>query len=1514
MPLITAPTTGKYQLAPITVPVVPLDPPAILALQAAPSAPTSQTIVTGTNLLNLPPNMMARLRSFPEEVYSLNPTDHLVKLLYVLLGDAGAGQLRKTMLKARLGTVIQGSNFYELDSFYGALFGVVRNSTEQLAVNPYTDVADATTWATIRAQDALYRTRLDQFGKAVSLGPSAIGMELMAGAILQTPCDIYESWKVIDEGVGLWSYLEVGTWGDLESSTWGELEEDLPPYYNTNRKVFTVVPHRAITLEESFNLRQVLNVMKPADSILLIDNAGLDVRQQVTLRGVSADSTYWELQKFIIPNPQYASLYNLSPDVQPGGWRELLKAAFTQYEGEQISYGGDITGVSGYDLNTATPPVVIVPTVIDAYTFFDGVTLFYPPSQAIATRFFSAAGRFVSDAINQGAIYSNDQSNTPISTSGPVDVPLMDLYIDGMSIDDLTAALDAPGIIQNLGIQSSSQRFWSTPPRPNTDDTVEVLDVYLIAERLVNTISFAAAHYPQVINVLTYDSTNATWNSVFSQKILDSVPSVLPTATPSVHEHPQHPESNWDTFTISIPPTLMTQIRITLQRISQGTPPVTATVSTSILTGYPQVLTFPVPYSLGIQDFALGYQVAQQGDLPNQPIITTDVLGSQIEYLERLEVANGTIDDSGIPWRCEPQPTADSVVNFYLDTRDNTGKAQLIDSLFMDPLYLGPHCTIYYSSDNTSVIDFPSEDTPLASPVFVITGNANVVPGVGGWFFFDTSNPSYVTIDNTDIQWDPSEAWWMGVTIQPQFPSTAVPGDSVAVLDFEGIILALGSNEVVLEAVSGDTLDGIVTYDFSWAAGQLLDFVISYSPITGVAFYLNGTEIGTIALDDVPADYFPASLRFGNLLPPFSLLSSPAAFNILGFVLKQASIGVNDVANFTTTITPYTTVGGAKTDNAILYFNASNVSSSNQYGWVGGPGDFWSLLNWTPVVRDFILSRGFMELPPTWASFFKLEFTNLVAEPFSTLLPITRTAKTHQGIGPSVVQEPYQPPQNSPGPTVPGTSSAVEIAPYLNFTDNPNAQGTTTPAQPTTANLPTMAQTAPDISTQTVLANAAWYYQYQEWAPPQTAPRFVNTSVHMYSTTEVNQNTQVSYFVGLSSISAWRSNFTGESDQRMYDEAFIDDGFINIHDIPQTPGDVNTYGYGGSFPISDESAIYNSITPVQGVQFATVQSDAIQIAHNDDFSDPAIQPPYAWNLTTQPHLVGDAVAYYQPNQTVLVVRNTVSPPPALPGWDGIVDPIVYPIFEEEKRVVEYIGLTAEVGTFGSQPGSVSPGYLGSPPAFGGLAGAYADTADGGTVYAAVRVSTNDVLASPLALEIYDVDSSTIVASLPVAVAPNQTVEVYVGYVLGSTVPAGGPMCARIVQYGGANNSWVVDRLSLFQDAWQWEFSNDGGSTWMTELNTRNNAFGIITFPGAGAELRWRVTAWATNLHLHYLRVRPVYTDLTSDEPNGVIQGPNLSPYDHTPPIDEDPFFAGWSKPIPYSWFAASGEYTVLPGS
>ena len=176
MTIVYANPAAGYNLAPILSPAPGTDPAALLGLQAPPTAPNNDTLTTGTNLLHMPPSIMNRLRSFPEEVYALNPTDHLTKFLKVLLGDAGAGQLKKQSTIARLGAYLQGANFYDLDNFYGALFGIVRNSSDKVGDS----VTICWNWATT------FRTRASKLeSEAGKISSSVSTSATMKGSVCE---------------------------------------------------------------------------------------------------------------------------------------------------------------------------------------------------------------------------------------------------------------------------------------------------------------------------------------------------------------------------------------------------------------------------------------------------------------------------------------------------------------------------------------------------------------------------------------------------------------------------------------------------------------------------------------------------------------------------------------------------------------------------------------------------------------------------------------------------------------------------------------------------------------------------------------------------------------------------------------------------------------------------------------------------------------------------------------------------------------------------------------------------------------------------------------------------------------------------------------------------------------------------------------------------------------------------------------------------------------------------------
>ncbi len=199
--------------------------PEILKLQAAPEAPIPAGFSTGTDLILPPTWSPERLAHFPESVYDLAPESHLVRFTKVLLGEAGAGQLKRRLLLSRLQQTIYGSHFFDLDRFYGALFGVRRRREELLTFDPYTDLATADEWMQEHAKDASYRSRIEQFARAIHRGATPIGMEMVAEALLNVDSEVYESFTLADTSFQTWAELEVqGTFAAFENRRFRALE------------------------------------------------------------------------------------------------------------------------------------------------------------------------------------------------------------------------------------------------------------------------------------------------------------------------------------------------------------------------------------------------------------------------------------------------------------------------------------------------------------------------------------------------------------------------------------------------------------------------------------------------------------------------------------------------------------------------------------------------------------------------------------------------------------------------------------------------------------------------------------------------------------------------------------------------------------------------------------------------------------------------------------------------------------------------------------------------------------------------------------------------------------------------------------------------------------------------------------------------------------------------------------------------------------------------------------------
>jgi hypothetical protein len=389
----------------------------LLALQAPTSgSPRSSLMEPVTDPL-VPPRAAAdRLAHFPPGLYDTSSDTHLARLLKVLLGDAGAGLLRKRYLTARLQSVVATMRFAEMDQLYGQLFGIPRLSREVLDIAPYRDAATPEEWAVIDARDAAYRCRIEAFSRAIPLAGTAEGMAAVGEAMLGVACRVYETYLLVDatggNPGGAPPVAGARTYGDVEDEyvyyqeiergSYAEVEGGSGDFGRTTtqgRGEFVLRPQRPISAEETYALTKVLTRLKPAQALPTIDPAGVAVHTPATVRAVSADSVHWEVRARVAPQAAVAKAYS-TPAGVPSAQPRLVHAG---YQGEAWSYNSDVKTTSAYTESATGARVsdvdyerVIGPT---------GRPVDLTPDRAVADADAIRRGRAASDGIVVGSSY-----------------------------------------------------------------------------------------------------------------------------------------------------------------------------------------------------------------------------------------------------------------------------------------------------------------------------------------------------------------------------------------------------------------------------------------------------------------------------------------------------------------------------------------------------------------------------------------------------------------------------------------------------------------------------------------------------------------------------------------------------------------------------------------------------------------------------------------------------------------------------------------------------------------------------------------------------------------------------------------------------------------------------------------------------------------------------------------------------------------------------------------------------
>lgn len=954
-------------------------------------------------------------------------------------------------------------------------------------------------------------------------------------------------------------------------------------------------------------------------------------------------------------------------------------------------------------------------------------------------------------------------------------------WTGGMSLDSLVE-----GIEQNrVGSTQQSvdpQRFWSTPARPAGDASVEVMQVTLAAARRINRLELDLAVFPQDASVEFYDDQTRAWTPCLdatatsplpvAASVRDSVPAVLPSpASVGGHLHPQHSfTGHWRTTVFSIRPVTTRILRILLVRSSLGSPPANAQ-------------GVAVPYSLAVRNLNISFAIAKLSDVPwttpstgetrDTFASTSDLFGSAVDFSVRVNAAanalGATTGANGLTtvWKSEPQPIPWAVVNYYLDTRDPLGAGQVIDRLYLDPLYSGPTVNLYWSNSEPTNA-FKANADPLPPVVAQVNNGQGVTGDV--LHFTDPAlvdAVGFVDLNNQGLGFDPSRPWWIGGQLNWKFAHGQQTGNH-PILDCGAFTLTWTPQGPYLATRSGDSVQLVtqtpsrgISTSMTTGADVALDsgpVFQGFDPTTPLSFaiWYDGADIG-VAIRFGRNEFSgstPVSVPFASDVQTIRvggwLAGSPGAFKGLmqALVIKQDQV-LDEAAREAFLADPFPYVLGSEylgvslpeTDNALVRYHPSFYTPDFPASMIGGTPDRYAFMDWTPVARDYVLRRGYMTFSPQRARYWKLECTNLSPQPYEVYKPVQKQVN----VFPSAL---WQRAVSDSGKTTaqgldrlfPGRDNVYVVNTLTQTLDASRAPVVGTGARSSNAT----ARIVYDEDARARIGDAYWAWSYLPTHSTGVTPAFESTGQHVYQVIDYTQVTKIGYMVGLRQVGAYRLNYTATEDASQYQEMFYDTA--NLADQGNwVLTEDHMLSSGNSTYSTVQSAVFPSNRVISAVQFAAQQSEPVQLLPDPELADPAMA---VWTV------VGDAVVSdsSSANPTLDRTRRIDRSDPAM-TWGAVA-----------SGYATWSAFTAQNASYGQvQTGSQVPAES------GGLSSTAVALPRGGRVHVAARVTAPRDLTLPLSVQIVDAGTQAVLAESDAVVKSGQIVEWVADYTVGDGV-------------------------------------------------------------------------------------------------------------------------------------------------
>jgi hypothetical protein len=375
----------------------------------------------------------------------------------------------------------------------------------------------------------------------------------------------------------------------------------------------------------------------------------------------------------------------------------------------------------------------------------------------------------------------------------------------------------------------------------------------------------------------------------------------------------------------------------------------------------------------------------------------TDVMGNVVsKYVKDWDATRAADDNYLTFWKSAPQPDPSAVVSLYLDVRDDNGDPQIIDKVYIDPVYTGQHLNLYYSTDNLTGTRFLSPITLApAAPVVNMTQRAN-------WGLYDELDPD-ATGDSSytfplGVGPQNRQDAWIGVEYRPNYDSDdANLNNNPVLFSAEQDEDSSSANPLLTYDPVNRTFTLQLDGDHVYTSEEITQEFAGGESLRVVAGWRYGAEGADTVYIEV---YNQQRQTIATLLDEAATLPALVSFDGTASIANTRGT----IANLVVKLESYTGSSGSFLANPTYYCdpdpvipdeggNYPSTSLDNaiyvapfvarEHGSGGSDASHFEDKEWTPVWRDYTAIRGMLHLPrPISMKYLKLEFTNLTEQPY----------------------------------------------------------------------------------------------------------------------------------------------------------------------------------------------------------------------------------------------------------------------------------------------------------------------------------------------------------------------------------------------------------------------------------------------------------------------------------------------------------------------------------------------------